>query len=109
MATEYKAIAQSAPAATENTDVYTVPAGTQAIISTVFIANENAAAGTVKMWLRVAGATATRAQVLMPTVAVAANDTTMLTGGITMGATDVLTVYCSNADMSINLSGAENS
>jgi hypothetical protein len=109
MATEYKAIAQSAPAATTNTDVYTVPAGTQAIISTVWICNGASSAGTIKMWLRVAGATATRAQVIMDTTPVAANDTTTLNGGLTMGATDVLTVYCSNADMSINLSGAENS
>jgi len=40
-------------------------------------------------------------------VPVAANDTTTITTGLTLGATDVVTVYAGNANLSFNLSGAE--
>jgi len=38
---------------------------------------------------------------------VAANDSTTLTLGLTLDATDVLTLYCSSADMSVNVFGTE--
>ena len=39
MANEYKILAQSNPAATTNTDIVTVGAGTQVIVSTITVAN----------------------------------------------------------------------
>ena len=41
MAIEYKVLAQSTPAATTNTDIYTVGAGKQAIVSTITVANRS--------------------------------------------------------------------
>jgi hypothetical protein len=38
---------------------------------------------------------------------VAANDSTMLTIGITLGATDVITVYASTANLSFSAFGSE--
>jgi len=40
-------------------------------------------------------------------VPVAANDTTTVTSGLTLGAADKITVYAGNANLSFNLSGAE--
>jgi len=40
-------------------------------------------------------------------VPIAANDSTTLTLGITLAATDVVTVYASSADMSFNVFGTE--
>jgi hypothetical protein len=40
-------------------------------------------------------------------VTVGASDTTALTLGITLGATDVITVYASTATLSFNAYGAE--
>jgi len=40
-------------------------------------------------------------------VPVAANDTTTITTGLTMAATDKMTVFAGNANLSFNLSGAE--
>jgi len=40
-------------------------------------------------------------------VPVAANDTTTITTGLTLAATDKITVYAGNANLSFNLSGAE--
>ena len=51
MATIFKVLGQVAPAANNSTVVYTVPAGTQAVVSTLAIANVDmtawVAAGTV--------------------------------------------------------------
>jgi len=103
----YKVLAQSAPSATTATDVYTVPAATETVISTIIIANRAASAGTFRLSVRPNGGTQTNAMYCAYDVPVAANDSTTLTLGITMDATDVITVYCSSADMSINIFGTE--
>ena len=107
MANAYKVLAQSAPSATTATDVYTVPAATETVISTVIIANRAASAGTFRLSVRPNGGTQTDAMYCAYDVPVAANDSTTLTLGLTMDATDVLTLYCSSADMSVNVFGTE--
>ena len=107
MATTYKTLAQSAPSATTNTDVYTVGAGKQAIISTITIANRAATAATYRIALRPDGAALANQHYLAYDVAIAANDTTALTLGITCDASDVVTVYASTANLSVNLFGSE--
>ena len=103
----YKVLAQSAPAATTATDVYTVGSGVETVISTIIIANRAAAAGTFRLSVRPNGASQTNAMYCAYDVPIAANDSTTLTLGITMDAADVLTAYCSSADMSINVFGTE--
>ena len=107
MANAYKVLAQSAPSAATATNVYTVPAATETVISTVIIANRAATAGTFRLSVRPNGGTQTNAMYCAYDVPVAANDSTTLTLGITLDATDVITVYCSSADMSINIFGTE--
>jgi len=103
----YKVLAQSAPSATTATDVYTVGSGVETVISTIIIANRAASAGTFRLSVRPNGATQTNAMYCAYDVPVAANDSTTLTLGITVDAADVITVYCSSADMSINIFGTE--
>ena len=103
----YKVLAQSAPSAATATDVYTVGSGVETVISTIIIANRAATAGTFRLSVRPNGATQTNAMYCAYDVPVAANDSTTLTLGITMDAADVITVYCSSADMSINIFGTE--
>ena len=107
MANAYKVLAQSAPSAATATNVYTVPAATETVISTVIIANRAATAGTFRLSVRPNGGTQTNAMYCAYDVPVAANDSTTLTLGITVDAADVITVYCSSADMSINIFGTE--
>ena len=107
MARDYKVLGQSAPSATTNTDVYTVPSATKSVISTIVIANHAASAGTFRLAVRPDGATIEQKHYLAYDIPVAANDSTTLTLGITMDAADVLTAYCSSADMSINVFGSE--
>lgn len=105
--TTYKVLAQSAPAATTNTDVYTVPAATQAVVSTIAVANRGAAASTFRIAVRPLGAAISNQHYIAYDVAIGANDTTNLTLGITLGATDVITVYVGTANFSVSVFGSQ--
>jgi glucose-6-phosphate dehydrogenase assembly protein OpcA len=107
MATTYKVLGQVNPSATTATTLYTAPSATQAVISSLVIANQAATAGTFRVAIRVAGATLATNQYIAYDVAIGANDTTALTLGITLGAADVVTIYASSATMSFNLFGSE--
>jgi hypothetical protein len=107
MAFTYKVLGQSAPSATTNTDVYTVGSGKQAIISTITIANRSTVARSYRVAVRPSGATIANQHYLAYDVAIAANDTTALTLGITLTATDVITVYASTTDLSFGVYGSE--
>ena len=107
MAYAYKVLGQSAPSATTNTDVYTVGSGKQAIVSTITIANRSAGAKSYRIAVRPAGTTLANQHYIAYDVAIAANDTTALTLGITLTATDVVTVYASTADLSFGIFGSE--
>jgi hypothetical protein len=103
----YKVLGQSAPAATTAANVYTVPSATEAVISTIVIANRAATAGSFRLSVRPNGATQADQHYLAYDVPIAANDSTTLTLGITVDAGDIITVYASSADMSFNVFGTE--
>jgi hypothetical protein len=107
MASIYKVLGQSAPAATTATNVYTVPAATEAIISTIIIANRAATAATFRLSVRPGGASQANQHYVAYDVPIGASDSTTLTLGITLAATDVVTVYGSTADLSWNVFGTE--
>jgi hypothetical protein len=107
MPTNYKVLGQSNPAATTATTLYTVPAATQAIVSTLTVTNQTATAGTYRIAVRVAGATLAAAQYIAYDVSLPGNATDTLTLGVTLGATDVITVYASAATFSFNAFGSE--
>ena len=107
MATTYKVLGQSNPAATTATTLYTVPAATQAVVSTIVIANLTATAATFRIAVRVAGATLANSQYVAYDVTVGASDSTALTLGITLNATDVITVYGSTANLTFTAFGSE--
>jgi hypothetical protein len=107
MPTNYKVLGQSNPAATTATTLYTVPAATQAIVSTLTVTNQTATAGTYRIAVRVAGAALAAAQYLAYDVSLPGNATDTLTLGVTLGATDVVTIYASAATFSFNAFGSE--
>ena len=107
MASTYKVLAQSAPSATTNTDVYTVGSGKSAVVSTITVCNRSASAVTYRIAIRVAGATIANEDYIAYDATVPANDTISLTFGITLAATDVVTVYASTANLSFNVFGSE--
>ena len=107
MATRYKVLGQSAPSATTNTNVYTVPASKDAVVSTIVIANREPVTSTFRIAIRPAGATISNEHYIAYGVTVAAADSTTLTLGLTMSASDILTVYSSTANLSFGVFGSE--
>jgi hypothetical protein len=107
MASTYKVLAQSAPSATTNTDIYTVGSGKQAILSTIIVANRSTSAASYRIAIRPDGATIANQHYIAYDVVVAANDSTALTLGITLDASDVITVYASSANLSFGIFGTE--
>jgi hypothetical protein len=107
MATTYKVLGQVAPAATTNTDLYTVPSATSAVISTLVIANLDSTAATYRVAVRPAGETLADKHYIAYDVNVNGADSTTLTLGLTLAATDVITVRSSTTTLAFNLSGTE--
>jgi len=107
MAYAYKVLGQSAPSATTNTDVYTVGSGKQAIVSSLIVCNRSASPVTYRVAVRPAGAVIANQHYLAYDVTVNGSDTTILTIGVTLSATDVVTVYASTANLSFGVYGSE--
>jgi hypothetical protein len=108
MASSYKVLGQQDLTTTNLTDIYTVGSGKETVLSTVVVANRTAGATTFRMAARTGGDPISNEHYLAYDVPVAANDSTTLTLGITLEATDVLSMAAGTANaLSINVFGAE--
>lgn len=107
MANAYKVLAQSNPAATTDTDIYTVPSATETVISSIIIANLSTSNSTYDIAIRPNNETLENKHYLAKGVTLGAADSTTLTLGITMDAADVLTVQASTIDTTFNVFGTE--
>jgi hypothetical protein len=96
--TTYKILGQSAPSSTSNVDMITVGASKSHIISTINVANVTASSATIRIYARIAGAAAAVGNALFYDVPINGNTTAQFTLGITLAATDVITVQTSVAN-----------
>ena len=106
MATTYKVLGQSNPAAATDTTLYTVPALTETVVSTISITNLGTT-GTFRIAVRPAGASIANQHYLVYDATLNANDSITLTLGVTLGTTDVITVYASTNTLAFNVYGSE--
>jgi hypothetical protein len=108
MAINYKVLGQQNPAGTSDTTLYTVPASTEAIVSTLSISNVSGSAANARVYVGVAGAAVADANAILKDVPLAANSVAAFTLGITLSATDVITVRSSvGAALTFQLFGSE--
>lgn len=107
MPTTYKVLGQVAPSATTNTDLYTVGAGKSAVVSTIAVTNRAGTSATYRIAVRVAGSTLSNEEYIAYDATISANNSTFITVGVTLAATDVVTVYASTANLSFNAFGSE--
>jgi len=107
MPTSYKILGQVNPSATTNTTLYTVPAATDTVVSSISIANLASSSATYRIAVRPAGAALANVHYLAYDVTVGAADTTILTVGLTLDTTDVITVYGSTANLVFHAYGSE--
>ena len=109
MATSYKPLGQLDLTTASLTTLYTCPSSTETVISTVILANRSSSADTFRLAVRPDGEAIADKHYVAYDVPVAANDSTTLTLGITLEATDVLSVAAGGtaSTMSVNAFGAE--
>jgi hypothetical protein len=107
MATTYKVLGQSAPAAATPADLYTVGLATEAVVSTINVVNTNSASDTIRISIRPNGASQTAVHYIIYDLALAGYATFTYTAGITLDATDVITVYSTNGHSSFSAFGSE--
>lgn len=102
----HKVLGQSNPAANTLTTLYTVPAGAQAVASTLTVCNLGAS-GTFRVAVRPAGAAIANQHWTVFDASVNANDSFYLSIGLTLSATDVVSVHANTANVSFGLYGVE--
>jgi len=108
MPTTYKVLGQSAPSAVTATTLYTVPAATQAVVSTINVVNTSTTtADVVRVAIRPAGASLVNEHYIVFGLSLSAGATFAYTSGATLGATDVITIYSTNGTSSFNAFGSE--
>lgn len=107
MSAEIKVLGQSAPLATTLTTLYLVPLSRQSVASSIVVCNRAAAATSFRVAVRPAGVAISNEHYLYYDVTIAGNDTFVATIGITLSATDVVSVYNTLATLSFNLFGQE--
>jgi hypothetical protein len=92
MAYTYKILGQSAPADTSAAALYTVPASTEAIVSSITVANVTGSEATYRIFVRQNGATAAASNALAYDAKCAGNSTVVISAGLTLDASDVISV-----------------
>lgn len=110
MATARKVLGASKPAATTDATLYTVPAATDTVVSTITVAETNGASATFRITVDSAGgAVTTASKTIAWNVALAANQTLTFTLGITLPAGATIVVQASTANVCFMAFGQENS
>jgi hypothetical protein len=107
MPTIYKTLGQSSPAATTETTLYTVPAATSAVASSVIVCNRGTSVATFRISIAVGGGATANKDYIYYDLPLGANDTFIATIGVTLATTDKVKVYASNTNLSFSLYGSE--
>jgi hypothetical protein len=106
MAVAYKILGQTTANATYAT-LYTTPASTSAVISTVVICNTASTAKSFRIGVMASAGTPGTSEFLAYDTTVPANDTIIMTLGITMQASRYIRVYGSDANVGFTAFGSE--
>ena len=108
MATTYKVLGQVAPAANTANTVYTVPAATSTVVSTIMVCNPDSSTRSFNIAVVPSGQTLAQKNYIAYATPIALTDSISLTMGITLAANDSISVYANNtANMSFSVFGSE--
>lgn len=98
MSQTHKVLGQSCPSGTSNTDLYTVPSATQAIVSSITVANISSSSASFRIAVRPSGAAAANQHWIAYDVPCPATDSITMTIGVSISAADVITVRSSTGN-----------
>lgn len=107
MATIYKILGQNNPTANTLTTLYTVPVGANTVVSTIAICNIDANTATFRVAVRPSGEAIANKHYLNYNTPIPGNDTITATIGLTLSATDVISINASSSLLSFSLFGSE--
>ena len=107
MPNTFKVLGQQAPAATTQTQLYAVPAGTSAVVSSINVCNRGAANATFRIAVQPANAAITNTHYIAYDTNLPPNDTISLSIGVSLGASDVVSVYANSATVTFSAFGSE--
>jgi len=107
MATKIKVLGQEIPSADTDTTLYEVPAANSTIASTLQVCNQANSDAKFRIAVRPANAAIATKHYLLYDTVIPANDGISLTLGLTLAATDVVTVRANTASVSFNIFGSE--
>jgi len=105
MASTYKILGQTTGSLSD-TNLYTVPSGSTAVLSTIVVCNTTGSALTYRLAAIPSGSTLANKHYIAYETAIASNDTTALTLGITLGSEDKLNIYGSGS-LSFSVFGSQ--
>jgi hypothetical protein len=103
----YKVLGQNNPSASGLTTLYTVPSSTQAVCSSISVCNILNTATTYRIAIRPTGEAIANKHYLTYDASLPANDSTILTMGVSLNASDVVSVYAASSGVSFSLFGTE--
>jgi hypothetical protein len=106
MATSYKVLGQQAPASTSAT-LYTVPSATETVVSTINACNTGASTATIDIAIRPNGDTLAAKHYIVKSLSLNSGSTFTYTAGVTLDASDVITVVSSTNDVAFVAFGSE--
>lgn len=107
MAITTKVLGQLNPSAATLSTLFTVPALTSTVVSTLVICNRSAVPTSFRIAIRPTGEAINDKHYLYYDVLIDGNDSFAATLGITLATTDVVSVYATLATLSFNLFGQE--
>lgn len=107
MATNYKVLGQASPTSNADTNLYTVPASTQTVISSIVICNRDSSNNTFRIAVRPANTALANQHYISFDTDVPARDTISLSLGLSLGNTDVITINTMSGNVSYSIFGAE--
>ncbi len=107
MPTNYKVLGQLYPSAATASTLYTVPSTTQTVVSTITVCNQGVNSDSIRIAIRVAGSALSAEEYIAFEEPIAGYSMMTITAGLTLGATDVITVYTTNGTCSFNAFGSE--
>jgi hypothetical protein len=91
----------SVPTANTLTTLYTVPANTQSLISTINICNTASADATYRIAVT-SGGSPVLGNYLIYNATISGNETVSLTQGITMDSSDLIAIFASSSSVAFN-------
>jgi hypothetical protein len=107
MATTYKVLGQSNPAANTLTTAYTVPSLTEAVVSTIVVTNLGPTSTTYRIAIQKDGASIAQEMYIAYDISVPPLDSLALTLGVTINAADVVSVESYSGLVNFHIFGSE--